>query len=376
MLKGSLHLTLLMGPVVPVPVPKIVVDALTEVSVTNAVGSASGFELKFSLSNDSAFTTMMLLLGQIGPLLRTILVVVVKGMPEVIIDGVVTQHQITPDVQTGRSTLTLTGSDLTAVLDFIDFTGIPYPAMPPEARVALIIAKYAMFGLIPVVIPRIMFEVPNPMNRIPSHQGKDLAYINQLAEEAGYTFFIEPGPAPGTNFAYWGPEFRISPPQPALNINMDVHTNVESLNLRFDASKATLPLVFIQIEELKVPLPVPLPGFNPLAPPLGVIPPASINVEQLKNIAHLSIPEAIMRGLKRAADSTSEAVVANGSLDVLRYGHVLKARRLVGVRGAGQIYDGLYFVKSVTHKIQRGEYKQDFQLTRNGLISTVPVVPV
>lgn len=376
MLKGSLHLTLLMGPVVPVPVPKAVVDALTDVSVTTAVGSASGFELKFSLSNDSVFTTMMVLLGQIGPLLRTILVVVVKGMPEVIIDGVVTQHQITPDVETGRSMLTLTGSDLTAVMDFIDFTGIPYPAMPPEARVALIIAKYAMFGLIPVVIPRIMLEIPNPMNRISSHQGKDLGYINQLAEDAGYTFFIEPGPAPGTNFAYWGPEFRISPPQPALNINMDAHTNVESLNLRFDASKAALPLVFIQIEELKVTLPVPLPGFNPLAPPLGVIPPMSINVEQLKNMAHLSIPQAIMRGLKRASDSTNEAVVATGSLNVMRYGHILKSRRLVGVRGAGQIYDGLYFVKKVTHKIKRGEYKQDFELTRNGIISTVPAVPV
>lgn len=42
MLKGALHLTLLMGPVVPVPVPKAVVDALTDVSVTNAVGSAEG----------------------------------------------------------------------------------------------------------------------------------------------------------------------------------------------------------------------------------------------------------------------------------------------------------------------------------------------
>src|SRR4030095_10057950 len=158
MLKGALHLSLLMGPVIPVPAPKVVVDALTEVTVTNAVGSASGFELKFSLSNDSVFTTLMVLLGQVGPLLRTILIVVIKGMPEQVLDGFVTQHQITPDVQTGMSTLALTSSDLTAVLDCVDFTGIPYPAMPPEARVALIIAKYAMFGLIPVVIPRIMFE--------------------------------------------------------------------------------------------------------------------------------------------------------------------------------------------------------------------------
>jgi hypothetical protein len=375
MLKGSLHLTLLMGPVVPVPVPKPVVDALTEVSVTNAVGSPSGFELKFSLSNDSVFTNLLLLIGQTGPVLRTILIATVRGMPEVLIDGVVTQHQVTPDVQTGRSTLTLTGSDLTAVLDWIDFTGIPYPAMPPEARVTLILAKYAMYGIVPVVIPSVMTDVPNPLSQIPSQQGKDLTYINQLAEEAGYTFFIEPGPVPGTNMAYWGPEFQISVPQPALNVNMDVHTNVESFNFRFNADSATLPLVFVQIKEVRVTIPVPLPGINPLAPPLGLIPPMSINVEQLKDTARLSIPQAIMRGLKRAADST-QAVVGSGSLDVARYGRVLKARRLVGVRGAGYVYDGLYFVRSVTHRVKRGEYKQDFELVRNGLVSTVPEVPV
>jgi len=38
-------------------------------------------------------------------------------------------------------------------------------------------------------------------------------------------------------------------------------------------------------------------------------------------------------------------------------------------------FDGLYYVKSVTHSIKRGEYKQNFSLTRNGLISTVPSVP-
>ena len=45
-----------------------------------------------------------------------------------------------------------------------------------------------------------------------------------------------------------------------------------------------------------------------------------------------------------------------------RYGGVLQARQLVGVRGAGPAFDGLYYVKSVTHKIKRGSYKQSFTL--------------
>jgi len=59
----------------------------------------------------------------------------------------------------------------------------------------------------------------------------------------------------------------------------------------------------------------------------------------------------------------------------VRYGRILKSRQLVGVRGAGAAFDGLYYVKSVTHAIKHGEYKQNFTLVRNGLLSTVPRVP-
>jgi hypothetical protein len=94
----------------------------------------------------------------------------------------------------------------------------------------------------------------------------------------------------------------------------------------------------------------------------------------MRNTANLSPIQAVALGLARAAKS-ADAVTGTGALDVLRYGHTLKARGLVGVRGAGQAFNGLYFVKSVTHKIKQGEYKQDFTLTRNGLVSTVPRVP-
>jgi hypothetical protein len=136
------------------------------------------------------------------------------------IDGrCITKHQVTPNVQTRQAVLTVTGSDPTALMDYIDFSGIPYPAMPAEARVALVIAKYAFFGMIPMVIPSLFFDVPIPTNRIPVHEGSDLSYINKLSKEVGYVFYIEPGPVPGMNIAYWGPEVKVGAVQPALNIN-------------------------------------------------------------------------------------------------------------------------------------------------------------
>ena len=89
----------------------------------------------------------------------------------------------------------------------------------------------------------------------------------------------------------------------------------------------------------------------------------------------MSIAGALATGLAFAGQN-SDSVFGSGQLDVTRYGHLLKSRQLVGVRGAGEPFDGLYYVKSVSHQIERGSYKQGFSLARNGLISTFPTVPV
>jgi hypothetical protein len=374
MLSGNVQLSLMIGPVVPVPVSREIVEALQSVTVRRSTGEPSGFQLVFEFSAKSPLNTILLLLGQVGPFIRVVITVTINGTPDVLMDGVVVNHQVTPDVTTGRSTLTVTGSDLTAVMGFIDFSGIPYPAVPREGRVALIIAKYAIYGMIPLVVPSVVPDVPNPLKTIPTHQGTDLAYLQQLATEVGYVFYVDPGPAPLTNIAYWGPQIKVGPPQPALNVNMDVHTNVESLSFQFDGASKVTPIVFIQNELTRVPIPIPIPDVSLLNPPLGLIPPFPARFEPLRETAKLNAVEAALLGLAKASE-TSDAVTGSGTLDVLRYGRTLKARGLVGVRGAGDAFNGLYYVKSVTSTIKRGEYKQQFELTRNGLVSTVPRVP-
>jgi hypothetical protein len=259
-------------------------------------------------------------------------------------------------------------------MDYWEFTGLPYPAMPAEARVTLIIAKYAMFGIIPLVIPSFAPDLPIPVERIPVHEGTDLAYIRDLAQQAGHVFYIDPGPAPGTNVAYWGPEVRVGMPQRALNVDMDAHTNVISLDFDYDAEDTKLPIVFLQNPFTRVAIPMPVLDVSLLKPPLGLVPAIPKEIPILRGTAKLSPAQAISRGLAEASGS-ADVVKGNGSLDVLRYGSVLKARGLVGVRGAGPAFDGLHYVSSVTHKIKRGEYKQNFSLVRNGLLSTVPAVP-
>lgn len=378
MLKG-IHLTLLVGPIVPIPVPKVVLDALESVTVTSAADSSSGFQMDFTLTSKSPLNNIFILAagtnGSFGvPPLRVILIVTIGNLPQVLFDGVMTNVEVQAGQRNTPGKLTVTGDDLTKVMDMQYFSGIPFPAMPVEARIALIVAKYAAFGLIPIIIPLIFSDIPIPTDKIPAQKGTDLQYCKLLAEKAGYVFYIEPGKIPGTNMAYFGPEIKIGIPQPALNMDMDAQTNVESLSFNFDSTMGVLPVVFIQNQLTRAPIPIPIPNINPLQPPLGVLPTPISNITFMKDTAKLSPMQAISMGLKEASKS-QDAVTASGSLDVLRYGRLLNARQLVGVRGAGLLYDGLYFVKSVTSDIKKGEIKQSFNLTRNGLISITPKVP-
>ena len=380
MFAKGIQLSLLIGPIIPIPVPRVVLDALESVQVTTAAGSASGFQLTFQITAQSELNTIFLVAAgtntSIGsPPLRVMLIATLNGTPQSLFDGVMTNVEVQAGSQGSPGTLTVTGEDLSNVMDMQDFSGLPFPAMPIEARVALLCAKYAVFGLIPLIIPILFPDVPIPIDKIPAQQGTDLAYIQELARRVGYVFYIEPGPTPGTNIAYFGPEIKIGAPQPALNVDMDALTNVDSLSFSFDPTKGVLPVVFIQNQLTRIPIPIPIPALNPLQPPLGALPTPIANLKILKDTAKLNPLQAISRGLAVAAKS-QDAVSGNGSLDVLRYGRMLKARGLVGVRGVGVAYDGLYYVQSVTSTLKRGEFKQSFNLTRNGLVSITPRVPV
>jgi len=372
---SPLYLTLLLGPVEPVPAPKPIMDALMSVEVTVSATGTSGFQLTFTLGNNSLLQTFFLIAGAAPlPFIRTILLATFGGLPQIVMDGIVKHTEVVPDAMHGSSKLIVTGEDLTAIMDLLDFSGIPYPGLTPDLRVLTILSKYAVFGIIPNVMPVVTPDVELPVTRIPIQKGTDLAYILQLAKEAGYVFYIDPGPLPGVSQAYWGPQIKFGIPQPALNVNLDAWTNVESLNFRYEPQKAVLPLVFIQEPTTKAILPLPIPPITPLNPPLGVLTPIPQKKEFLKNTAKYTPAQAVMVGMARASE-TADIVSADGSLDVLRYGQILKARQLVGLRGAGLSFDGLYYVESTKHNIKLGEYKQSFNLKRNGLISNTPIVP-
>jgi len=394
-LKG-VQLSLMIGDIVTSPMPAEVVEALTSVQVTVGSGQRSGFQLSFAAGKMSPITTRLLPSGYFDPPRRVIIVATINGQSEVLIDGCITRHEISTSNDPGHSTVTITGEDLSVLMDMIDWTGIfRYPAMPFEARVLICVGKYAPFGIIPMIIPSVLINVENPLTRMPGHQGTDYEYVRYMAESVGYTFYMDPGPVPGMSKAYWGPEIKFGIPQPALTVNSDAHSNVDSLSFSFDGLSKKLFIFYVQTPATPpVSFPIPLPDITPLNPPLGPKVPFPLRTEfqgrpperrrpapppeetdSEEGTARMPPTQAVLIAMAKAARS-ADVITGSGQLNVLRYGRILKARQLVAVRGAGLAYDGFYYVKSVTHNLKRGEYKQSFSLSRNAHLPYGERVPV
>jgi hypothetical protein len=364
----GIRLLLLVGPTLPLPAPYSLMSALSKVEVTNDAASGDGFQLTFTLAKTPGLDYSLLTSGQLNPFNRVIIGVILGVIPQVLIDGVITHHQLTPSPQPGASTLTVTGKDISLMLDLKE-KDAGYDNQPDFAIVTRLIAQYAQYGLIPAVTPTT--NVPIMIQNIPHQHETDLKFIQRLAQRNGFVFYVEPVTV-GVNKAYFGVENRLSLPQPALSMNMGTHSNVNSLSFTQDALAPTGTQGSFVEPTMRITIPIPaLPSLK--IPPLSVMPVAAqrttIQRETASQNAGLAATTAVA-----AVTNAPDAVTGTGEVDAALYGNVLRARQLVGVRGVGFSYNGNYYVRRVTHHIEPGKYTQSFTLSREGTGALLPVV--
>jgi hypothetical protein len=399
----------MMGPGIAVPAPLDLAEALKSVSVTNNDTGRSGFSLTFEVGRTSPLDMLdyaLLLNPLLRPFTRIVIVVTFGVLPQVLCDGVITNLQLQPSNEPGASTLTVTCEDVSVMMDLHELP-FPWPALPADAVVGLILLKYAQYGIVPFITPAIFPNPPPPTERVPVQNMTDLNYINFLAARQGYVFYVEPGPAPNTNYAYWGlphipPPYRAGPPQKAITFNSGPETNASSVSFTYNALAPTVVAGVIQDSRLNVSIPIvtsPLGLRVPLASqPAIIVNQPNVRLSLLpstpqqarratsggggtaeefaeaRTTAGLEIAEAILRAQATTDTSTDNVVTVSGELDALEFGDILRARALVGLRGVGYSYGGYYYVKSVSHQISKGQYKQRFTLTREGTGSLTPLV--
>jgi hypothetical protein len=151
---------------------------------------------------------------------------------------------------------------------------------------------------------------------------------------------------------------------------------VASINFQHNALAPTL--ISGAVQDRLTNQRVPVQTFASTRPPLVSQPTWLMNQSHVRQRQFrsqgLNAIEAFARAQAMTDASMDNVVTATGELDALRYGDVLRARELVGVRGVGYSYDGTYYVQSVTHTLGRGSYTQRFTLAREGLGALLPVV--
>jgi hypothetical protein len=373
MLKGvQLQLRMATGGGTPAPVPRKTIEALDTVEVRVEPAQAT-FQLTFSVDRRSDMLAGFLPTDQAPVPARLVLAVTVNGAPDVLIDGLVTHQELNPGNAGSNATLTVTGEDLTVLMTKEELTGTPFAGMEPIARVQQIIEKYAQWGITPEVVRPAFKEAFTPAQATPQQHGHDLDYLRQLASAVGHVFYLRTTPQPGSTVAYWGPQVRQGNPQPPINVDLDSHTNADSLSFTFDQTQAEDPQARTQDPETKQSQIV-TPPPPPAGQLLGRVQPAPFRRRIVSEAANRTPAQATMIAQGIAA-RTAESVTATGKLSVTRYGRLLRARELVTLRGSGAAFDGLWWVDSVTHEVKRDAYAQSFTLKRSALGSSIAQVP-
>jgi hypothetical protein len=377
----GVRLNVLIGPdPVAAPAPLMALDALQDVEVTHSDRERSGFRLSFALGRSGLLELLdydLVANPVLQPGARVILTVYFDVKPRVIMDGIVKRRDVVPGDEPGQGRLVLTGDDISVALDR-EVRKAEHPGQDETVIAGKIALSYPQYQLAPVVIPPVAIDPPVPLDRTPQQNCTDWNYLKRMAGRFGHVTYVEAGPVPYANRLYWGPPIRPAAPQKALNVNLGPLTNVSNISFADDALSTTL--IESSVKDRITNKDIPVLAIVPTRTPLGLVPTTlarsgSTRVASI-DTSGLNAMQAFARAQAALDASSDDAVTVTGTLDSLKYNDVLRAREPVDLRGAGVTFDGTYLVRSVTHRIARGSYTQDFSLSRAELGAKLPFVRV
>ncbi|MBD1836290.1 phage late control D family protein [Cyanobacteria bacterium FACHB-472] len=196
----------------------------------------------------------------------------------------------------------------------------------------------------------------------------DIQFLRRLALRNGFECYVE-----GKTGYFRSPKLD-APPQPVLAVHFGDETNVQQFSLEvnaltpanvamFQVDRATKEILDVTTETSQQPAlgetdasGLLTAGMNP-----GVV--------VVGGVVATGQPEmnALCQGLY---DQGSWFVTGVGEVAANDYGHVLRARQTVTIKGIGETYSGIYYVTHVTHSFTTEGYTQSFRMKRNGLLPT------
>jgi phage protein D len=213
----------------------------------------------------------------------------------------------------------------------------------------------------------------------------DMQFLKRLALRNGFECYVE-----GTTGYFRKPQVGANP-QPVLAVHFGEETNVNRLSIEVNAlTPANVTMFQVDLTSKGAPQAAGTNGQQPAdQTSAGVLQAEATTSQQPALGATRSfVPAGIVQGQMYVSMNVTTGyremvalcqglfheaewfVTAEGEIAGNQYGHVLKPRGTVTIKGVGETYSGIYYVTHVTHTFTSSGYTQSFRAKRNALMPT------
>lgn len=196
----------------------------------------------------------------------------------------------------------------------------------------------------------------------------DMQFLKRLALRNGYECYVE------GETGYFRPPQVDAAPQPVLAVHFGGETNVNRFAIEVDALRPANVTMY-QVDRANKEILTALAessqrtalGDTTYADLLATGMARGRIVIGANGATGLAEMNALAQGLLEEAEWF---VTGEGEVAANQYGHVLRPRGLVAIKGIGASYSGIYYVTHVTHTFDGDGYVQSFQVKRNAILPT------
>ena len=281
---------------------------------------------------------------------------------KLLMSGYVSQIAMHLDVEHGRSYVEVMGMDATCLMSLEE----KIKAWPNKSDSDIARDIFKLYDLKSVIDDTGV--VHNEAAATIIQRDTDIQFLKRLARRNGFECCVR------GDTGFFRKPVLSTPSQPVLAAHFGVETNLGSLDARVNALRPvrvemhqidgigkSLQSAAAEIGEQKQ-----LGQDAALSP----LPPKGVRSKMFVK-QEVAVNQQQMQNLCRALfDEAEWFAEVNGEIDSAAYGAILETMQPVPVKGAGEVFSGVYYVTSVRHQFDLSGYTQRFTARRNALAPT------
>jgi phage protein D len=343
------------------PADASLLEAIQEIEVEEHINLAAMLRLRFAVGMSQDGSGWQIIdddtFSRLKPI--SLLMTVGTGLPETLIDAYVIETKADFSNEPGQSTFEVVAMDATVLMNLEE----KVRAWPDMADGDIAETIFGEHGFMSDVDSTQLVRQERDLTTM--QRGTDIQFLRRLARRNGFECYVETNSLTMLTEGHFHAPRLDESPSGTLTVNMGAETNVDNLNARYDMLRpTTVDVAGVAIgSQDDQNATIDAPSHSQLGQDSALD--ADQQRVRLLNDTGLAETGELQSYAQAVVDESAWAISAQGELDTATFGLILRTRRPVLVRGAGQHFSGTYYVERVQHLISGDNFKQHFTLRRN-----------